>query len=58
MPEKPINAIAMIPAVTKAIGTPSIDLGTLVSDSCSLIPEKMIRAIAKPTDVAIAKMTD
>ncbi len=52
-PEKPINANARIPAVTSAIGIPFIPLGTFARAICSRMPEKITRASAKPTAVAI-----
>ena len=45
MPEKPIKAIAKMPAVSKAMGTPCMAFGTLVSANCSRILEKMSKAI-------------
>ena len=46
MPEKPMKAMASIPAVMSAIGTPCMAFGIFVSVSCSRMLEKMIRAIA------------
>ncbi len=44
-PENPMNAIARIPQVIRAIGTPLNCFGTSLSSRCSLNPAKMIRAI-------------
>ena len=47
-PENPIKAIANIPAVTKAMGTPCIALGTLFNANCSRIPANITNANVKP----------
>lgn len=43
-PEKPMKASAMMPAVSRAMGTPLKALGTLLSSSCSRMPAKRISA--------------
>ena len=53
-PAKPMNAIARIPAVTSATGTPRIARGTSLSSSRSRMPEKTTSARAKPTAVETA----
>ena len=45
----PMKAIARMPAVTRAMGTPFIPLGVPVSSSCSRMPAKMTSARVKPT---------
>lgn len=50
-PEKPMKAIANIPAVTKAIGMPCIALGTLLKASCSRMPANITNAKVKPMAV-------
>ena len=50
-PENPMNAIARILAVIRAIGIPLKALGTLLSASCSRSPAKSIIARPKPRDV-------
>ena len=45
-PENPINAIAIMPAEMRAIGTPLKDLGTLFRARVSRIPAKS--TIARP----------
>ena len=49
-----MNAIARIPAVTRAIGIPLNALGTLFSASCSRRPAKSTIASPKPSEVANA----
>lgn len=49
-----MNAIARIPAVTRAIGIPLNAFGTSLSESCSRRPAKRIIARPKPSDVANA----
>ena len=44
-PENPMNAIARIPQVIRAIGTPLNCFGTSLNSRCSRNPAKMIRAI-------------
>ena len=44
-PENPMNAIARMPQVIRAIGTPLNCFGTSLSSRCSRNPAKMIRAI-------------
>ena len=46
---KPMKAMARIPAVTSAMGTPFMPLGVPVSSSCSRMPAKMTSARVKPT---------
>ena len=52
MPEKPMNAIARIPAQMSAIGTPFMARGRGISSSCSLIPANIHSARVNPRDVA------
>ena len=47
-PENPMNAIANIPAVTNAIGIPSMALGTLFKANCSRIPANITNAKVNP----------
>lgn len=54
-PEKPINAIAKIPAVIKAIGIPLNVFGRSVSSSFSLNPANNTNAKVNPIAVATAK---
>ena len=49
-----MNANARMPAVTNAIGTPFIPLGTSDSVSCSRKPAKTTNAKVKPTPLAKA----
>ena len=49
-----MNANAKMPAVTSAIGTPFIPLGTSDSVSCSRNPAKTTNANVKPTPLANA----
>ena len=58
IPENPMNAIARILAVTRAIGMPLNGFGTLLSAICSLRPAKRIIARPKPRDEANAYTTD
>ena len=53
-PENPINAIARIPAVINAIGTPLNAFGTSDSSNCSRIPAKRVIARPKPSALATA----
>ena len=48
-PLKPMKAMARMPAVTSAIGTPFMPRGVPVRSSCSRMPAKSISASAKPT---------
>lgn len=48
IPENPMNAIARIPAVIKAMGNPFIPLGILTSSRCSRIPAKIVSASPNP----------
>lgn len=50
-PEKPMKAMARIPAVMSAMGTPRNDLGTSSKSRRSRIPAKRISARAKPRAV-------
>ena len=50
-PEKPINAIAKIPAVIRAMGAPSRALGTSSNSRRSRIPAKRTKAKPKPSAV-------
>ena len=52
-PEKPMNAMANKPAVTKAIAIPSIPFGMFTKLNCSRIPANNTIAKAKP--IAVAK---
>ena len=52
-----MNAIASRPATMRAVGMPSMPLGSLVSASCSRIPAKSTRARPKPADVESANTT-
>ena len=45
----PMKAMARIPAVTSAMGTPFIPLGVPVSSSCSRMPAKITNAKVNPT---------
>ncbi len=51
-PEKPMNAMARIPAVTSAMGMPLNALGTSSKSNRSRIPAKSTSASAKPKAVA------
>ena len=46
--EKPMKAMARMPAVMSAMGTPFIPLGISTSSSCSRRPAKMTMATVKP----------
>lgn len=56
-PEKPINAIAKIPAVISAIGTPRINAGVSFISNFSRIPANNVIANVKPIAVAKANTT-
>ena len=53
-PEKPINAIAKIPAVMSAMGTPFTPLGTPTISNLSRMPAIMTSASAKPIAIEVA----
>jgi len=53
-PPKPMKAMASIPAVTSAMGTPFMPLGVPVSAICSRKPAKITSASAKPTAIEAA----
>lgn len=53
-PEKPMKAIANIPAAIKAIGVPFNPFGTSCKSKCSLMPAKSTSASPKPTAFATA----
>ena len=52
-----MNAIARRPATMRAVGMPSMPLGSLVRASCSRIPAKSTSASPKPADVESANTT-
>lgn len=53
-PAKPMKAMARMPAVTSATGTPRMACGTSFSSSRSRIPAKTVSASAKPKAVETA----
>ena len=55
-PLKPMKARAKRPAVTRAMGMPSIPLGMRTRLSCSRRPANTMSDRAKPSAVARAKM--
>lgn len=57
IPEKPIKAMARMPAVTSAIGIPFISLGISANSSVSRIPAKITSASPKPRAVAVLYTT-
>ena len=50
-PLKPMKAMARMPAVTSAMGTPFMPLGVPVRSICSRRPAKITSAMAKPTAI-------
>ena len=57
IPAKPIKAMARSPAVIRAVGIPSIFLGSFTMLSCSRMPAKRMIASPKPMAVDMAKTT-
>lgn len=53
-PEKPMKAIAIKPAIIRAIGVPFMPSGMSAVSNCSLIPAKSTNAKAKPIAVDTA----
>lgn len=53
-PAKPMKAMAKMPAVTSATGTPRMACGTSFSSSRSRMPAKTVSARAKPSAVETA----
>ncbi len=47
-PVKPMNAMARMPAVMRAMGVPFMPFGASISSMCSRMPAKMTNAKAKP----------
>ena len=58
MPEKPMKAIAISPAVTRTIGVPLKLSGISLYSMRSLTPARMTIEIVKPTAVAKPFTTD
>lgn len=51
IPEKPMNAMARMPAHMRAMGTPFMARGSGINSNCSRMPANIHRASVNPKEV-------